>query len=254
MLDIRDDPFRFHRFLKLGIWCYKLTERAAKCILLSFEKAGFHPERVSSKDSLYQLKSYDCIIGFHGPLEDGEEDYLARRMRSMSRYPLPLVSLSATKGCMNDNDVLELKKIVFRLSLLEKVTLLTYQMDQNGAYDGGKNQSYFFSLKTDFEKWGYRIENEFCFLEKDAFDEAKIKRIWTASIVFAFANAEQFKKLVAFYQSQESCFARFRRQAYFFYSGTNPIPGEVSASKVPLWNAHHLELSLLAITLPSVSQ
>lgn len=254
MLDVRDDPFRFHRFLKLGIWCYKLTERAAKYICLCFEKAGFHPERVSSKDSLYQLKSYDCIIGFHGPLEEGEEDYLTKRMRSMSRYPLPLISLSAMKGCMDDRDVLELKKIVFRLSLLEKVALLSFQQDQNGAYDGSKNQVFVSQIKNEFEKRGYRIENEFGFLEKDAFDEAKIKRNWTASLVFAFDDVAQFKKLFAFYQSQESCFARFRRQAYFYYTGVGSLPLEVSASKVPLWNAHHLELSLLAIMAPPVSQ
>jgi hypothetical protein len=254
MLDVRDDPFRFHRFLKLGIWCYKLTERAAKYIVASFQKAGFHPERVSSKDSLYQLKSYDVIIGFHGPLEEGEEDYLAKRMKAMSRYPLPLISLSAMKGCLNDNDVLELKKIVFRLSLLEKVTLLGYQRDAKGAFDEGKNFAYLAALKGQIEKQGFRVENEIEGKESFVFDEAKLKRIWTASLVFAFANASEFQKLYAFYQNADSCFKRFRRAGYFYYTGVGAVPAEVSASKAPLWNAHHLELSLLAIMRPQADE
>ena len=247
MMNLQEDPFRFHRFLKLGIWCYKLTDRAANYVLSSFRKAGFLPERISSKDSLYQLKSYDCIIGFHGPLEVGEEKDLTKKMKAMHRYPLPLIALSALKGCLNDQDVLELKKIVFRVSLLEKVTLLSYKMDGAGNYDGVQNQAYLRKLADQLGQAGFRVENEAELTAKDAFDAAKIKRLWTASLVFAFASEAEFQKLYAFYQSAANCQARFRRQAYFLYSGSEPLPLAVTSSKVPLWNAHHLELSLLSI-------
>lgn len=251
MLNVREDPFRFHRFLHLGIWCYRLNERAVKYILDYFVQAGFHPTRISSKDSLYQLERYDCIVGFHAPLEEGEEEFLKKRMKAMHRDPLPLISLSAMKGCLSDNDELELKKIVFRLTLLEKVTLLGYPFDQVGHFDGMENERYLASLIPTFEKVGFLIENPLLTKEEEAFDEKTLRRNWTASMVFAFQNEAEFEKLYAFYHSEEDCFARFRRAGYFFYTGPGEIPPYVHAKKVPLWNEHHLELSLLAIMAPA---
>jgi hypothetical protein len=250
MLAVREDPFRFHRFLHLGIWFYRVNERAIKYILNYFIDAGFHPTRISSKDSLYQLERYDCIIGFHGPLEEGEEEFLRRRMKAMHRDPLPLISLSAMKSSISDNDDLELKKIAFRLGLLEKVTLLGYPLDSKGQFDGQENERYLASLIPNFEKVGFLIENPLATSFSEAFDEKALRRNWTASLVFAFRNEEEFNPLYAFYHSKEDCFMRFRRAGYFFYTGSGAIPPYAALKEVPFWNEHHLELSLLAIMAP----